>query len=134
MADTCFDSFSDDYPKARRIGNARFNLFPALICPCRNETDVANAIKRAVNAKPERLPIRVRAGGHHHEGMCSGNKVLMLDVSPMTKIDIDPRSGIVTAGPGAKNGDIYSALWSLPGGHRVFAGGGCGDVRVGGFL
>ncbi len=135
MADTCFDSFDDRYTRARRIQNARFyNLFPALICPCKTPADVAAAIRRAVNATP-RLPIRVRAGGHHHEGMCSGNGVLMLDVSPMTNIDVDTRSGIVTVGPGAKNGDIYNALWDLPGGqHRVFCGGGCGDVRVGGFI
>jgi FAD/FMN-containing dehydrogenase len=117
----CIDDENDDYDKERRIQNARFDLRPALICHCTTEQEVGEAIKRAQQAKPKRLPIRIRAGGHHHEGMCSGNDVLMIDVSGMADIDVDTTTGIVRVGPGAKNGAIYDALWYAPRGpRRVF--------------
>lgn len=127
---TCIPKGGPGYEERRKIQNARFNLFPAEICPCTTEADVSAAIKRAQAGK-----LRVRAGGHHHEGMCSGDGVLMLDVSDMQDIDVDAASGIATVGPAAKNGQIYDRLWYDSGGpRRIFAGGGCGDVRVGGFL
>lgn len=131
----CIDDKSGDYDDWRRISNARFDLRPTLICRCTNDKEVGDAIMRARPHTPPKLPIRIRAGGHHHEGMCSGDDVMMIDVSPMANIDVDTNSGIARVGPGAKNGDIYDALWYAPRGpHRVFAGGGCGDVRVGGFI
>jgi hypothetical protein len=128
----CIGPTSKDYDEARIISNARFNYKPELICFCEDEDDVKVAIARAALQTP--FPgIRIRAGGHHHVGMCSGNDVMMIDVSKMCSIDVDPVTGIATVGPGAKNGDIYQELWKRTP-PRVFPGGGCGDVRVGGFL
>src|SRR5436189_179839 len=128
----CIGPKNDDYDKDRIISNARFDYKPELICYCKTEDDVKVAIARATLQTP--FPgIRIRAGGHHHEGMCSGNDVMMIDVSKMCSISIDTSTGITTVGAGAKNGDVYEELWkAIP--SRVFPGGGCGDVRVGGFL
>lgn len=128
----CIGPNSKDFDKARIISNARFDFKPELICYCRNEDEVKVAIARAALQTP--FPgIRIRAGGHHHEGMCSGDNVMMIDVSEMCSINVDAKTGIATVGPGAKNGDIYEELWKATP-RMVFPGGGCGDVRVGGFL
>lgn len=128
MAD-CIPQGGDGYERYRQIQNARFDLFPNQICRCETVAQVQDALARARG----KMQLRVRAGGHHHEGMCSGDGVLMLDVSPMTRITIDNERTMVWAGPGAKNGDIYQSLWDAQA-RQVFSGGGCGDVRVGGFL
>lgn len=136
MADdcaNCIDDTSGEYDDARRIKNARFDLKPARICFCKEEKDVVAALQCA---KDNDLKIRIRAGGHHHEGMCSGGKdVLLLDVSGMDTIKVDWDERIVEVGPGAANGAIYKTLWNAPQGPPlIFPGGGCEDVRVGGFL
>ena len=128
----CIDDTNAKYDEARRIKNARFNLEPALICYCSNEDEVAAAIQCA---KDKGLEIRIRAGGHHHEGMCSGDGVLLLDVSRIANIDVDDTFKLAAVGPGATNGDIYKKLWNRPQGrHFAFPGGGCETVCVGGFL
>ena len=66
----CIGPKNDDYDKDRIISNARFDYKPELICYCKTEDDVKVAIARATLQTP--FPgIRIRAGGHHHEGMCS---------------------------------------------------------------
>jgi hypothetical protein len=68
-----------NYDKAKQIANARFDyLRPAMICYCRNEEDVRDAL---LMAKKNKLHVRIRSGGHQHEGMCSGDNVLIIDVS-----------------------------------------------------
>ncbi len=57
------------YEGARQIANARFNYMPSVICYCENPGDVQEALRMA---KHEKLRVRVRSGGHQHEGMCSG--------------------------------------------------------------
>ena len=56
-----------DYDKDRQISNARFNYKPWAIYYCENGTEVANAI---ADARQADKPIRIRSGGHQHEGMC----------------------------------------------------------------
>ena len=111
-----------------RISNARFNYSPRWICYCESEEDVIDALLRA---RAENLQVRVRAGGHHHEGMCSGDDVLMVDVSRLNKIEIDGTNHTIRVGPGAKLKDIYTA--ALGKGY-LFPGGACGDVHVGGLV
>ena len=120
----------DTYEQWRRIGNARFDLFPAQICRCSSIQDVKDALTMA---KERKLPVRVRAGGHHHEGMCSGNGVLMIDLTPMDWARVDQNNQSAEFGPGTRNGRIYEELWNAHP-HQIFVGGGCGDVRVGGFV
>jgi hypothetical protein len=80
-------------------------------------------------AKTEKLHVRIRSGGHQHEGMCSGDNVLIIDVSGMNGIRIE--GDTVRIGPGARLGDVYPTLWKA---RMLFPGGGCGDVCVGGLV
>jgi FAD/FMN-containing dehydrogenase len=58
------------YDSSRRISNARFDYRPRYICYCENADDVQIAISKA---RKEKLGVRIRSGGHQHEGMCSGD-------------------------------------------------------------
>jgi hypothetical protein len=117
----------DDYIKSRQISNARFNtLEPNPICFCSTEEDVREAIgMTGVRG------VRLRSGRHHHEGMCSGEKVLVLDISPMNSMSMADLGATLTVGPGAKLRDIYTRM---SGSKRILPGGGCGDVCIGGLV
>jgi len=128
----CVDKNHTSYDRLRQIGNLRFDLKPTWMCYCYSEADVLLALKFA---KDKNLPVRIRAGGHQHEGMCSGNNVCVIDVSNMDRVEIDNLSGrrIARVGAGAKNSKVYDTLWDATP-RQLFGGGGCGDVRVGGLV
>jgi hypothetical protein len=111
---------------ARQIANARFNYNPGVIYFCESAADVQTAIS---DAKAQGLYVRVRSGGHHHEGMCSGPNILMIDVSRINGCQVEGET--VRVGPGAKLGKVYSTLWKAA---KLFPGGGCEDVCVGGLV
>jgi hypothetical protein len=115
------------YDQDRRIANARFDYRPRYICYCANAGDVTEALQLAWE---KNLRVRIRSGGHQHEGMCSGDDVLMVDLSEIDNVDVDSY-GMAWIGAGAKLASVYSTVW---GAGRLFPGGGCGDVRVGGLV
>jgi hypothetical protein len=116
------------YDSSRRISNARFDYRPRYICYCEGEDDVRAALTMAGNA---RLPVRIRSGGHQHEGMCSGDGVLLIDLSAVQNISIAEGQYTATIGSGAKLADVYRLLLAR---NLILPGGGCGDVRVGGLV
>ncbi len=116
------------YQDARRIANARFDYLPQFVCYCEDRADVVEALRFAKRTK---LPVRVRSGGHHHEGMCSGNGVVIIDLSRLSRIRFSGGGSSVWIGPGARLQDVYSRVQEK---ERLFPGGGCGDVRVGGLV
>ncbi len=62
------------------IFNRRLQFNPFVIVYCESLYDVHTTFKAAKNNK---LPFRVRAGGHDHEGECTGTNVILIDVSRM---------------------------------------------------
>jgi FAD/FMN-containing dehydrogenase len=118
--------FPTAFDKDCRISNARFEYVPSVICYCYNEADVIEALRFAKGK-----PVRVRAGGHHHEGMCSGPDVVMIDVSNIKTLDFDRNTKTIRLGPGVKLGDVYKVV--LKEGF-LFPGGACDDVHVGGVV
>jgi len=120
----CVKPGDRDYDASRRISNARFDLRPSSICYCQSDDDVRQALR---DGRPGY--VRVRSGGHQHEGMCSGEGVLIVDVSKLDTIYIN--GDLLVVGPGARLGNVYKALWPK---RRLLPGGGCGDVCVGGLV
>ena len=115
------------YNAARQIANARFDyLYPAVIYFCESVANVQRAIQ---DAKDQGLHVRVRSGGHHHEGMCSGPNVLMIDVSRIDGMHGRGRPGSRRSWREARQG--VPTLWKAG---KLFPGGGCEDVRVGGLV
>jgi hypothetical protein len=123
-------SDSKEYNDDRRIANARFDYKPAFICHCTKPDDVRKALEKARTHNPK-LPVRIRSGGHHHEGMCSGDGVLMIDVTNMSYVHLENNNTTARIGAGTRLCDVYTTLMKNG---RILPGGGCGDVRVGGLV
>jgi len=116
-----------DYDKDRAISNARFDYRPWAIYYCDNAQDVARAI---ADARAHGGGVRIRSGGHQHEGMCSADGVLLIDLSSIDTFGwLEEKEGRVWIGAGAALADVYVELWRRG---YYFPGGACGDVHVGG--
>jgi FAD/FMN-containing dehydrogenase len=53
-------------------------------------------------AKAENWPGAVKAGGHSFEGFCLNEDGLVANVSPLRQMQLDVKTGILTAGPGCR--------------------------------
>ncbi len=95
-----------DYNTARHIWNGMIERNPALIARCKSPADVAKAIQIA---RAEGLRISVRGGGHGVAGnaVCEGG--LMIDLSLMKGINVDPNSRELVAAPGVLWGELDRA-------------------------
>ena len=78
---------SRSYPLARRLLNRQFDFHPAVIVKCATDSDVAAAIRLA---RRRELSIAVRSGGTSPGGFSSNDGGLVIDLSPMRGLDIDP--------------------------------------------
>ncbi len=85
------------YDEARTIWNAMIDRKPGLIVRCAGVSDVINAVNFA---RDNNLPVAVRGGGHNVAGsaVCDGG--IMIDLSLMKGIRVDPVNGTVQAEPG----------------------------------
>jgi hypothetical protein len=115
------------YDNDRVIANSRFNYFPWLIAYCENAEHVSCCINYCRSCD---VPFRVRSGGHQHEGMCSANDVLLIDLSKMNAIEyIGEDKALAWIPTGKKLHDVYEELESHS---RIIPGGSCDSVNVGG--
>jgi FAD binding domain/Berberine and berberine like len=96
----------DGYDTSRRIWNGMIDRRPALIARCATAADVRAAVQLA---RAEKLEVSVRGGGHGVAGtaVCDGG--LMIDLSPMKALQVDPRAREVVAGPGVLWGEFDGA-------------------------
>jgi FAD/FMN-containing dehydrogenase len=85
------------YDEARRLHNGMIDKRPALIVRCRGTADVADAIRFA---RKHGLDIAVRGGGHNVAGLAVCDGGLMIDLSLMKGIQVDPAMQRVRAQAG----------------------------------
>ena len=95
-----------DYDQARQVWNGMVDRHPALIARCENSEDVRNAI---LFAKAQRMLLSVRGGGHHIAGNAVAEQGLMIDLSSMRGVEIDPAARRAYVQPGALLGDLDKA-------------------------
>ena len=88
---------SREYDVARRLWNAMIDRRPAAIVRCASSEDVAAAVRFAVR---EELYPAIRAGGHNVAGLASVDEGLVIDVSPMKRITVDPVARTATSDAG----------------------------------
>jgi FAD/FMN-containing dehydrogenase len=86
------------YDDARAIHNGLVDRRPAVIARCRNAADVADAVRYARGAG---LDICVRGGGHNVAGRAVVDGALMIDLSAMKGIHVDPSARTVRVQGGA---------------------------------
>ena len=91
------------YDDARRVFNAMIDRYPALIARVRSAEDVQRAVRFA---REHDLPLSVKGGGHNVAGsaVCEGG--LMLDMSLLKGIQIDPEKRMAVAQPGLVLGEL----------------------------
>jgi FAD/FMN-containing dehydrogenase len=91
------------YDEARALWNAMIDRRPALIARCAGAADVI----RSVNlARDHGLLVSVRGGGHNIAGKAANDGGLMIDLSPMNGVRVDPAARTARVGPGATLGDV----------------------------
>jgi FAD/FMN-containing dehydrogenase len=115
------------YVLKRRVWNAAIDKWPAAIVLCADAEDVAFALQIATD---HGIGVTVRGGGHNVAGRAVDDGALLLDMSALRGVSINPESRIATVQGGAlwHDVDVASALQGL-----ATTGGLISSTGVGGF-
>lgn len=94
------------YDAARRIFNAMIDHRPALIARCAGAADVQASI---AFAREHGLRVSVKGGGHNVSGKAVADGGLMIDLSPMKRVQVDAERRVARAEPGLTLGELDRA-------------------------
>ncbi len=92
-----------DYEQARRIWNAHVQKHPGLIVRCAGTADVVAAINFA---RTHGLTLAVRGGGHSLAGLSAIDGGMLLDLAPMSGVQVDPERRLAYVQGGAVLADL----------------------------
>jgi FAD/FMN-containing dehydrogenase len=93
------------YESARRVLNASISKYPALIVQPRGVADIRNAVDFARGSK---LLVAVKCGGHSHSGKSTCDGGMMIDLSLMRGVRVDPAERVAYVSGGSLLGDLDS--------------------------
>ena len=91
------------YDEARKVWNGMIDRRPGLIARCSGTADVISAVRFALERD---LLVSVRGGGHSVAGACIADGVMMIDLSAMRGVQVDPVRRLATAQAGGTLGDL----------------------------
>ncbi|HEY4109345.1 FAD-dependent oxidoreductase [Puia sp.] len=121
------------YDNARKVYNGMIDKYPAFIARCANVADVIESVKFA---QENQLLIAIRSGGHNGAGLGVCNDGLVIDLSALKGIHIDPHERTAWVEAGNTIGDIDHATHSfglaIPSG--ILSTTGVGGITLGGGL
>jgi FAD/FMN-containing dehydrogenase len=95
-----------DYETARKVWNGMVDKRPALIVRCRHTSDVVRAVNFAMDTA---LPLAVRGGGHNIAGSAVCDDGIVIDLSQMKAVTVNPGLRRVSVGGGALLADLDAA-------------------------
>lgn len=95
-----------DYDTARLVWNGMIDKYPALIAQPINVDDVVASVNFA---RTNAVPVSIRGGGHNVAGSAIRANGLVIDLSAMKHIEVDPKARTVKAQAGATLGDLDAA-------------------------
>ncbi len=116
------------YEAERKVWNGLFDYYPAAIVRCVDVEDVRIAVNFA---REQGMTLSVRSGGHSIPGHSSNDSGLVIDLSNLKKITIDPVRRTARLEPGLTWGEVANTL--QPFGLAMTAGD-VASVGVGGLL
>jgi FAD/FMN-containing dehydrogenase len=96
----------EEYDAARQVWNVSHDHRPALIAQPVSVADVQAALRFA---RDRALPVSVRGGGHNHAGYAVADGALMLDLSAMVAVQVNPARRMATVSGGATWGVVDQA-------------------------
>jgi FAD/FMN-containing dehydrogenase len=122
-----------DYDEARKVYNAMIDKRPAIVAKCADVGDVITAVRFA---REHTLTVAIRGGGHNGGGLGTVDHGLVIDLSPLKGIRIDPIRRTAQVQGGATLGDVDHATHAfglaVPGG--IISTTGVGGLTLGGGL
>jgi hypothetical protein len=95
------------YEKERKVYNAMISRKPRLIAKCADVADVMAAIHFG---RRNHLPVSIRSGGHNAGGLGVVDDGLVIDLSPIKYVHVDPKARTVRVGGGCTWGDVDHAM------------------------
>jgi len=122
-----------EYDGARRVYNAMIDRYPLLIARC---ADVADVISSVNFARDNKLLLAIRSGGHNGPGLGVCDDGLVIDLSPMKGIRIDPVARTARVETGCTLGDVDHAthVFGLATPSGIISTTGVGGITLGGGL
>jgi len=93
----------DGYDEARTIWNAMIDRRPGAVVRCAGAADVVRAVRFA---RDHGLMLSVRGGGHNIAGKAVSDGSLLIDLSPMKSVHVDPAARIARCEPGVTLGEF----------------------------
>ncbi|HSP79861.1 MAG TPA: FAD-binding oxidoreductase [Myxococcaceae bacterium] len=122
-----------EYDTARRVYNAMIDKHPALIARC---FDVADVLAAVDFAREHRVTVAIRGGGHNGAGLGSCDNGLVIDLSLMRGVHVDPSARTVRVEGGAVWGDVDHAThaFGLATPSGIISTTGVGGLTLGGGL
>jgi hypothetical protein len=94
------------YDDARMLYNGMIDRHPRTIARCR---DVADVIAAVEHARTTGGPVAIRGGAHNGAGFAGCDDGLVIDLSPMTGIRVDPAARTARVEAGCTQGDLDHA-------------------------
>ena len=95
-----------DYDEARALYNAMIDKRPALIARCERTEDVVSAVNFG---REHGLDIAIRGGGHNGPGLGSVDDGLVIDLSGLKGVEVDPDAKTAAVSGGALLGEVDAA-------------------------
>ncbi|HYK93995.1 MAG TPA: FAD-binding oxidoreductase [Thermoplasmata archaeon] len=121
------------YDEVRKLYNAMIDKRPLVIARCRDVADVISALRFG---REQNLDIAVRGGGHNGGGLGSVDQGIVIDLSLMRHVRVDPKLRVADVAGGCQLGDVDHAAGAFglatPGG--IISTTGIGGLTLGGGL